>query len=54
MNLPLIENTIMKKQFGFAAFALVASLGLSGFAQAEEIRVMTSGGFTAAYKILGP
>ena len=44
----------MKKLFNFAALALLASLGLSTVAQAEEIRVMTSGGFTAAYKILGP
>ncbi|GAB6403085.1 substrate-binding domain-containing protein [Pseudomonas sp. MHK4] len=44
----------MKQLFNVAAFALVASLGLSTAVQAEEIRVMTSGGFTAAYKILGP
>ncbi|MET1066480.1 MAG: substrate-binding domain-containing protein [Pseudomonas prosekii] len=44
----------MNKLFNFAALALVASLGLSTVAQAEELRVMTSGGFTAAYKILGP
>ncbi|RON13543.1 substrate-binding domain-containing protein [Pseudomonas frederiksbergensis] len=44
----------MKKFFNFTALALVISLGLSAVAQAEEIRVMTSGGFTAAYKILGP
>ncbi|KIH83918.1 substrate-binding domain-containing protein [Pseudomonas batumici] len=35
--------------------ALVGSLALGSLvAQAEEIRVMTSGGFTAAYKLLGP
>lgn len=44
----------MKKLFNVAALALVATLGLSLVAQAEEIRVMTSGGFTAAYKVLGP
>ena len=44
----------MKQLFNGAAFALVASLGLSTAVQAEEIRVMTSGGFTAAYKVLGP
>jgi molybdate transport system substrate-binding protein len=44
----------MNKLFNFAALGLVASLGLSTVAQAEEIRVMTSGGFTAAYKVLGP
>jgi molybdate transport system substrate-binding protein len=44
----------MKKLFNVAALALLASLGLSPVAQAEEIRVMTSGGFTAAYKVLGP
>lgn len=42
----------MKKLFNYAALFLVASL--SSVVQAEEIRVMTSGGFTAAYKILGP
>ncbi|MFJ3374451.1 substrate-binding domain-containing protein [Pseudomonas sp. NPDC086112] len=44
----------MKRFFNFTALALMASLGLSAIVQAEEIRVMTSGGFTAAYKILGP
>ncbi|SED59838.1 molybdate transport system substrate-binding protein [Pseudomonas mohnii] len=44
----------MKKLFNVAALSLLLSLGLSTVAQAEEIRVMTSGGFTAAYKILGP
>lgn len=44
----------MKKLFNVAAFALLTSLSLSTLVQAEEIRVMTSGGFTAAYKILGP
>ena len=44
----------MKKLFKVAALGLLVSLGLSTLAQAEEIRVMTSGGFTAAYKILGP
>jgi len=34
--------------------ALLGSLFLGSVAQAEEIRVMTSGGFTAAYKLLGP
>ncbi|MEO3726135.1 substrate-binding domain-containing protein [Pseudomonas syringae] len=34
--------------------ALLAGLALNVAAQAEELRVMTSGGFTAAYKILGP
>ncbi len=44
----------MKQLFNLAAFALLTSLGLSTTVQAEEIRVMTSGGFTAAYKVLGP
>lgn len=44
----------MNKLLNFAALGLVASIGLSTVAQAEEIRVMTSGGFTAAYKVLGP
>lgn len=37
-----------------AAFVLIGGLGLSPFVQAAEVRVMTSGGFTAAYKTLGP
>ncbi len=41
----------MKKLFNLTALALLA---FSAFAQAEELRVMTSGGFTAAYKILAP
>lgn len=44
----------MKKLFNVASLTLVACLGLSSIAQAEEIRVMTSGGFTAAYTVLGP
>lgn len=44
----------MKQLLNIAASALLASLVLSTTVQAEEIRVMTSGGFTAAYKILGP
>ncbi|NVZ29637.1 substrate-binding domain-containing protein [Pseudomonas gingeri] len=38
----------------FLKLALIGSLALGSLAQAEEIRVMTSGGFTAAYKLLGP
>ncbi|TFH80685.1 MULTISPECIES: substrate-binding domain-containing protein [Pseudomonas] len=34
--------------------ALLAGLAFNVAAQAEELRVMTSGGFTAAYKVLGP
>ncbi|WP_085637557.1 MULTISPECIES: substrate-binding domain-containing protein [unclassified Pseudomonas] len=41
----------MKKLISLTALALFA---VSAWAQAEELRVMTSGGFTAAYKILGP
>ncbi|WP_166220137.1 substrate-binding domain-containing protein [Pseudomonas atagonensis] len=41
----------MKKLFNLTALALLA---FSALAHAEEVRVMTSGGFTAAYKILGP
>ncbi|WDY60444.1 substrate-binding domain-containing protein [Pseudomonas sp. PSKL.D1] len=36
------------------SLALLAGVSLACVAQAEEIRVMTSGGFTAAYKALGP
>ncbi|OJT52711.1 substrate-binding domain-containing protein [Pseudomonas moraviensis] len=42
----------MKKLF--IVTALLAGLALNFAAQAEELSVMTSGGFTAAYKILGP
>jgi len=39
----------------FLKLALIGSLVLASLTvQAEEIRVMTSGGFTAAYKLLGP
>ncbi|MFJ4193980.1 substrate-binding domain-containing protein [Pseudomonas sp. NPDC089534] len=41
----------MKRLINLTALALFA---VSAWAQAEELRVMTSGGFTAAYKILGP
>jgi molybdate transport system substrate-binding protein len=41
----------VRKLCNLIALALVA---FSTLAQAEELRVMTSGGFTAAYKILGP
>lgn len=41
----------MKKLLNLTAVALLA---FSALAHAEEVRVMTSGGFTAAYKILGP
>ena len=34
--------------------ALVTCLALNSAVQAEELKVMTSGGFTAAYKLLGP
>jgi molybdate transport system substrate-binding protein len=33
---------------------LLAGVALGGTAQAEALNVMTSGGFTAAYKLLGP
>ena len=42
---------VMFKQL--AAWSL-ACMALSPLAQAEELKVMTSGGFTAAYKQLGP
>ncbi|MBK5533928.1 substrate-binding domain-containing protein [Pseudomonas sp. TH08] len=41
----------MKKLFNLTAIALFA---FSTLAHAEQLNVMTSGGFTAAYKILGP
>jgi molybdate transport system substrate-binding protein len=36
------------------ALALLACASLSSTAHAEQLRVMTSGGFTAAYQALGP
>ncbi|WP_249675900.1 substrate-binding domain-containing protein [Pseudomonas abieticivorans] len=36
------------------ATALLAGIAFSTQALAEELKVMTSGGFTAAYKVLGP
>jgi molybdate transport system substrate-binding protein len=44
----------MKALFNVAAALSLGSLLASSFAQAEELTVMTSGGFTAAYKLLGP
>ncbi len=44
----------MKKLLNLAALALIGAMSLSSIAQAEELHVMTSGGFTAAYKVLGP
>ncbi|ANH97848.1 molybdenum ABC transporter substrate-binding protein [Pseudomonas koreensis] len=41
----------MKKLINLSAVALLA---FSALAHAEQLNVMTSGGFTAAYKILGP
>lgn len=41
----------MKKLINLGAIALFA---FSALAHAEQLNVMTSGGFTAAYKILGP
>ena len=41
----------MKKLLKLGALALLA---FSALAHAEQVNVMTSGGFTAAYKILGP
>lgn len=41
----------MKKLFNLTALALFA---FSALAHAEQLNVMTSGGFTAAYKILAP
>lgn len=43
-------NTLFKQ----LAALCVACLTLNAVAQAEELKVMTSGGFTAAYKLLGP
>jgi molybdate transport system substrate-binding protein len=41
----------LKKLINLSAIALFA---FSALAHAEQLNVMTSGGFTAAYKILGP
>jgi len=43
----------MKKLLNSLA-ALTLGLAAAGLAQAQDLTVMTSGGFTAAYKILGP
>ena len=42
----------MKPLFKSLAAVVLGALALT--AQAEELKVMTSGGFTAAYKLLGP
>lgn len=42
----------MKPLFKTLSAVVLGALALS--AQAEELKVMTSGGFTAAYKLLGP
>ncbi|PRW94407.1 substrate-binding domain-containing protein [Pseudomonas fluorescens] len=42
----------MKPLFKTLAVVVLGTLALS--AQAEQLKVMTSGGFTAAYKLLGP
>lgn len=43
----------MLHRYGLSALML-SGLAMSACAQAEELKVMTSGGFTAAYKLLGP
>ena len=42
----------MKPLLNTLAALALGALALT--AQAEELKVMTSGGFTAAYKLLGP
>lgn len=45
----------MKTRFlKFCAAALIATSALAANVQAAELHVMSSGGFTAAYKLLGP
>ena len=44
----------MKLSLKLVPALLVAGCALSSLAHAEELTVMTSGGFTAAYKALGP
>lgn len=44
----------MKALFKCVTALTLGSLLASSLAQAEELTVMTSGGFTAAYKLLGP
>src|SRR5437868_2502238 len=44
----------MKTIFKQLAALCVACLALNSVAQAAELKVMTSGGFTCAYKLLGP
>ena len=42
----------MKSMFKTLTALALGALALT--AQAEQLKVMTSGGFTAAYKVLGP
>jgi molybdate transport system substrate-binding protein len=45
-----MKNLLLK----FCAAALVATSAITANVQAADLHVMTSGGFTAAYKVLGP
>jgi len=45
-----MKNLLLK----VCAAALVATSAAASNVQADELRVITSGGFTAAYKVLGP
>lgn len=53
----LKNSPLLSKLFSLtaiAAAAIVSSALMAGVAQADEVRVMNSGGFTAAYKALAP
>jgi molybdate transport system substrate-binding protein len=47
----VIKTKLLSKLFSLAAIGVAL---LAGVAQADEVHVMNSGGFTAAYKALGP
>lgn len=54
-TIPPCRLLIMKTRFlKFCAAALIATSALAANVQAAELHVMSSGGFTAAYKLLGP
>lgn len=49
-----MTTTMRNQLLKFCATALVATAAFAANVQAAELHVMSSGGFTAAYKLLGP